>query len=116
MRARGETFATSYDSFRRLDAEILGISSDSVKTHREFSVAFGLPFPLLSDEDNHVRRLYGVAATFGLIPGRVTYIVDREGFIRHMYSSQRAPERHTAEALSALSKIVGRARTGDDAS
>ena len=102
------TFATSYDSFRRLDAEILGVSSDSVETHRDFASKFKLPFPLLSDSENRVRRLYRVAATFGLIPGRVSYIVDREGFIRHMYSSQRAPERHTREALNALSRIVSR--------
>ena len=102
------TFASSYGSFRSLDAEILGVSSDTVETHRDFADRFRLPFPLLSDRENRVRRLYRVSATFGLIPGRVTYIVDREGFIRHMYSSQRASERHTREALNALARIVGR--------
>jgi thioredoxin-dependent peroxiredoxin len=81
------------------------ISSDSVKSHRSFAERYSLPFTLLSDEGGRVRRLYGVANTFGLFPGRVTYVIDREGIVRHIFSSQVGVERHVEEALKVLQHI-----------
>jgi thioredoxin-dependent peroxiredoxin len=95
-------FRDHYEAFRAIDAEVIGISSDSVESHREFAARHELPFTLLSDERGHVRRLYGVANTFGLFPGRVTYVVDRDGVIRHIFSSQIGVERHVEEALRVL--------------
>jgi peroxiredoxin Q/BCP len=98
-------FRDDYGQFGALDAEVLGISSDSVKSHKSFAENNGLPFSLLSDEGGKVRRLYGVPNTLGLLPGRVTYVIDREGVVRHVFSSQSAVRRHVEEALGALADI-----------
>jgi peroxiredoxin Q/BCP len=98
-------FRDSFEEFRKLDAEVIGISSDSVESHRSFVEKHSLPFTLLSDEGGKVRKLYGVPNTFGLFPGRVTYVLDREGIIRRIFSSQISVEKHVEEALKALESI-----------
>jgi peroxiredoxin Q/BCP len=98
-------FRDSFEEFRRLDAEVIGISSDSVESHRSFAKKHDLPFTLLSDERGKVRRLYGVPNTLGLFPGRVTYVIDEEGMVRHIFSSQLGMEKHVEEALKALRSI-----------
>jgi thioredoxin-dependent peroxiredoxin len=95
-------FRERYEDFREINAEVIGISSDSVESHRSFATRHGLPFTLLSDEGGKVRKLYGASSTFGLIPGRVTYVLDEEGVIRHIFSSQLGVEKHVEEALEAL--------------
>jgi peroxiredoxin Q/BCP len=85
--------------------EVIGISSDSVESHKSFAAKYDLPFTLLSDEGGWVRRLYGVPNTFGLFPGRVTYIIDEESVVRHVFSSQLGVEKHVEEALQALQII-----------
>jgi len=98
-------FRDSFEEFRRLDAEVIGISSDSVESHRNFAKNHDLPFTLLSDGEGKVRRLYGVPNTLGLFPGRVTYVIDEEGVVRHIFSSQLGMEKHVEEALKALRSI-----------
>ena len=98
-------FRDRFEEFSKLDAEVIGISSDSVKSHRHFAAKHGLPFTLLSDEEGKVRRLYGVPKTLGLFPGRVTYVIDREGIVRHVFSSQVGVEKHVEEALEALHAV-----------
>jgi peroxiredoxin Q/BCP len=95
-------FRDSYDVFTNLGAEVLGVSSQSVESHKSFATHHGLPFVLLSDEKNEVRKLYGVPATMGIIPGRVTFIIDKKGIVRHIFSSQYQPEKHIEEALRIL--------------
>jgi peroxiredoxin Q/BCP len=98
-------FRDSFEDFRKLDAEVIGISSDSVKSHRSFANKHDLPFTLLSDEGGKIRRLYGVPNTLGLFPGRVTYLIDRGGVVRHVFSSQLGFVNHVEEALQALRSI-----------
>jgi len=98
-------FRDEFESFRQLDAEIIGISSDSVESHRNFAARHDLPFTLLSDERGKVRKLYGASNTFGLFPGRVTYVIDEEGIVRHIFSSQLGVEKHVEQALEALPSI-----------
>jgi len=98
-------FRDDYGQFGALDAEVLGISSDSVASHSSFAENNDLPFALLSDEGGEVRQLYGVPNTLGIMPGRVTYVIDREGVVRHIFSSQLAVTRHVEEALKALEDI-----------
>ncbi len=98
-------FRDEYKKFAKLDAEVIGVSSDSVESHRSFTEKHDLPFTLLSDEGGKVRRLYGVPNTFGVFPGRVTYVIDEAGVIKHMFSSQIAAVQHVAEALKALTSI-----------
>ena len=95
-------FRERYEDFRELHAEVIGISSDSVELHRSFAAEHELPFTLLSDEGGKVRKHYGASSTFGLFPGRVTYVLDEEGVVRHIFSSQLGVEKHVEEALEAL--------------
>jgi peroxiredoxin Q/BCP len=89
----------------KLEAEVIGISSDSVRSHQWFIEKHGLPFVLLSDEGGEVRKLYGVPNTLGLFPGRVTYVIDQEGVVRHVFSSQLSVTRHVEQVLRILEAI-----------
>jgi len=99
-------FRDMYNVFTRLDAEVLGVSSDTLESHRSFASHHGLPFLLLSDEKGKVRGLYSVPSTMGIIPGRVTYIIDKKGVVRHIFSSQFQPEKHIEEALKILEDLA----------
>jgi peroxiredoxin Q/BCP len=100
-------FRDDHEEFGKLDAEVVGVSSDSADSHRSFASKHDLPFTLLSDEGGKVRTLYGVPSTLGLFPGRVTYVIDEEGVVRHVFSSQIGVEKHVQEALDALQAING---------
>ena len=95
-------FRDDFEKFQVTGAQILGISDDSTHSHEKFASKYRLPFTLLSDKDGRVRKLYGVKKTFGVIPGRVTFVIDRQGIVRHVFSSQSSPARHVEEALMAL--------------
>jgi len=98
-------FRDSYEVFKEAGAEVIGISSDSAESHQQFASRHKLPFILLSDAHGTVRKLYGVPATLGLLPGRVTYIIDRQGIVRHIFSAQFAPGKHVSEALKILQAL-----------
>jgi peroxiredoxin Q/BCP len=99
------SFRDGYERFEKLEAEVIGVSSDSVRSHQRFAHRHALPFVLLSDEGGEVRKLYGVPNTLGLFPGRVTYVIDDEGVVRHVFSSQLGVTKHVEEALAALGSI-----------
>jgi peroxiredoxin Q/BCP len=99
------SFRDDYEQFEKLEAEVIGISSDSVRSHERFVEKHGLPFGLLSDEGGEVRKIYGVPNTLGLFPGRVTYVIDEEGVVRHVFSSRIGVTRHVEQALKALEAI-----------
>lgn len=98
-------FRDSYDAFREQGAEIVGISSDSLEEHRHFAERFHLPFRLVSDADHLARNLYGVPATMGLVPGRVTYVVDTNQTIRYVYSSQFMILSHVDHAFEVCQQL-----------
>jgi thioredoxin-dependent peroxiredoxin len=108
------SFRDGYEQFEMLEAEVIGISSDSIKSHKRFVEKHGLPFVLLSDEGGEVRKLYGVPNTLGLFPRRVTYVIDEEGVVRHVFSSQLQAARHVEEALEALGSIGSENRPYSD--
>jgi len=97
-------FRDTYKVFKDAGAEVIGVSSDSVESHRQFAKEHQLPFSLMSDADGMVRKRYGVPTAFGL-PGRVTYIIDRQGTVRHIFFSQFTSKRHVDEALETLQSI-----------
>ncbi len=99
------SFRDSYEELANLGAEVLGVSGQSVESHKSFATHYGLPFILLSDEDNKVRKLYGVPSSMGILPGRVTYIIDKQGVVRHIFSSQTQTQRHVEEAKSTLKEL-----------
>jgi thioredoxin-dependent peroxiredoxin len=96
------TFRDSYSDFQAAGAEVIGISGDSVDSHQKFASKHNLPYTLVSDANNQVRKAYGVPATLGLLPGRVTYVIDKAGIVRHVFNSQFNPTQHVAEALRVL--------------
>ncbi|MGO9470530.1 MAG: peroxiredoxin [Isosphaeraceae bacterium] len=103
------SFRDSHAAFRDAGALVIGISSDSGESHQQFAERFRSPFLLLSDHDGSVRARYGVAKTLGILPGRVTFVIDRHGIIRFVFSSQFQPAQHVARALRVLKDLRGTA-------
>jgi thioredoxin-dependent peroxiredoxin len=99
------SFRDNYEVLTNLGAEVIGISAQSVESHKSFATHHGLPFILLSDRNNKVRQLYGVPSTMGLLPGRVTYIIDKSGIVRHIFSSQTKAQKHVEEANRVLKEL-----------
>jgi len=99
-------FRDQYEEFQDLGAEVIGISSDSVTSHREFAAQYNLPFVLLADENKSLRKLFGVPSNFlGLWPGRVTYVVDKKGIVRLVFDSMNA-ESHFSKVVEAVKSLV----------
>jgi peroxiredoxin Q/BCP len=102
------SFRDAYEDFKDAGAEVVGISSDSAEKHRAFADKHRLPFTLVADEGGKVRKSYGVPSTFGLLPGRVTYVIDGQGLVQHVFNSQLNAARHVREALEAIKKSAAR--------
>ena len=101
--AQACSFRDQYDVFTEAGAVIIGISGQSVESHKEFAQKYRLGFTLLSDEGNKVRKLFGVPANlFGLLPGRVTYVTDKSGKVVYIFNSQMQAAKHVDEALKIL--------------
>jgi thioredoxin-dependent peroxiredoxin len=98
-------FRDSFEAFTDAGAEVIGVSSDSVDRHAAFAGKHNLPFTLLSDKGGQVRKLYGVPATLGLLPGRVTYVIDREGTVRHSFNSMTNIGQHISDALRIVREL-----------
>jgi peroxiredoxin Q/BCP len=98
-------FRDSYEVFAEAGAEVIGVSSDSADKHAAFAGHHNLPFTLLSDEGGRVRKSYGVPAVLGLIPGRVTYVIDRTGTVRHVFKSMTNIGQHVNDALDMVKKL-----------
>ncbi|GAA0565316.1 peroxiredoxin [Chitinophaga japonensis] len=98
------SFRDAYAQFQEHGARVIGISSDGVESHRQFAEHHQLPFTLLADTAKAVRALFGVPKTF-MLPGRVTYVVDKQGVVVHRFNSMRDAEKHVTEALVGLEKM-----------
>jgi peroxiredoxin Q/BCP len=98
------SFRDSYESFTDAGAEVIGVSSDSVASHEKFAGRHGLPFTLLSDSSKTVRTQYG-AKSLGVIPGRITFVIDQEGVIRHAFSSMINIGGHVDDALAVVKQL-----------
>lgn len=96
------SFRDSYEQFVEAGAEVVGVSGDSAQSHQAFAEQHRLSFPLISDSDGALRKAFGVPTTLGLFPGRVTYVIDKEGFVRLIFSAQFASDEHVQQALKAL--------------
>jgi peroxiredoxin Q/BCP len=96
------TFRDQYQDFEDAGAAVIGVSSDSPESHKKFAAKHRLPFTLLADRGGKVRTLYGVPATLGLLPGRVTFVIDGGGVVRRVFNSQLDATRHVEEALAEL--------------
>ncbi len=79
------SFRDAYEDFVQAGAVVMGVSSDPVDSHQAFASCHRLPFLLLSDADSSLRKAFGVPKTLGLLPGRVTYVIDKQGVVRHVF-------------------------------
>jgi peroxiredoxin Q/BCP len=99
------SFRDAYQDFTDAGAIVVGVSSDDAASHRAFADHHRLPFTLLADTDGALRKAMGVPRTLGLLPGRVTYVVDRGGIIRHVFNSQLQVGQHITEALAVVRRL-----------
>ncbi len=97
-------FKDSYEEFTDLGAEVVGISADSEKSHRDFALKYDLPFILLADTQKKVKRLFKVENSLMVLPGRETYVVDNEGTVVMVFNSVNAAE-HMRRALRAIKAL-----------
>ena len=98
-------FRDKYELFKILGAVVWGVSNDNEASHRRFAEKNKLPFPLLCDEANVLRKQFGVPKVLGLLEGRVTYIIDSKGIIRHVFNDLLNGPQHVTEALTVLEGI-----------
>jgi peroxiredoxin Q/BCP len=104
--AQACSFRDQYEVFKEADALIIGISGQSVESHKEFAEKHRLTFTLLSDEGNKIRKQFGVPTNLlGFLPGRVTYIADKTGKVIYLFNSQMQSTKHVDEALRILKNM-----------
>jgi len=101
--AEAIAFKESWNRIRELGADIIGVSSDSVESHKKFKSSCELPFTLITDQDSKIRRLYGVTGL--LMPPRVTFIIDNDAIIKNVYSSQMMARNHVRIAIEVLESM-----------
>ena len=99
-------FRDSYEKFTAAGAEVVGVSSDTAASHARFAEKHRLPFPIVADTDRRLRKLFGVPNPLGLIPGRVTYVIDADGVVRHVFNNLLDGPAHAREAMAALQRLV----------
>lgn len=100
------SFRDSFQDFVDLGCEVIGISTDSVDSHKMFSTKYNLNFKILSDVDDEVREKFGVPKSlFGIIKGRVTYIIDKKGNVAWNFNSQLNAEGHISKSIEVLKKL-----------
>ncbi|MGY8967765.1 MAG: peroxiredoxin [Flavobacteriales bacterium] len=96
------SFRDHYEEFLELGAEVIGISSDGVKSHQKFATRHKLPFVLLSDSKKKVQRLFKLPKIlFGLFTKRITFVIDKDGLVSYVHSSLM-PDTHIKKALQQL--------------
>ena len=95
-------FRDAYDEFRKLGAEVVGVSDDTAMAHTQFAADYQLPYSLVTDPGGLARERFGTGKTLGIMPGRATYLIDNKGVVRHVFSARFQPGRHVDEALSAI--------------
>ena len=98
-------FRDAFADFASAGTAVIGISGDSLERHRAFAAQRKLPYLLISDADGAIRRVFGVPKTLGLFPGRVTYVIDKVGVIRHVFSAQFGASQHVKEALQVVERL-----------
>lgn len=100
------SFRDNYEVFKQAGAEVIGVSSDSESSHQKFSSKYKLPFVLLSDARGALRKQYGVPTSLGILPGRVTYVIDKQGVVRYIFNDMFNAKRHIDEALKVVREIA----------
>src|SRR5690606_6970381 len=103
--AQACSFRDNYDTIKRFDAVIVGVSGDSAESHVSFREQHGLGFPLISDPDRTLAELYDVKTSVPKLRPRVTYVIDKQGVIRAAFRHDIAIGRHLSDTLDALEAL-----------
>ncbi|HEY5313945.1 MAG TPA: peroxiredoxin [Pirellulales bacterium] len=103
------TFRDAYQHFVEAGAAVIGVSGCSADRQRRFAAERRLPFLLVRDADGSLQQAFGVGKLLGIFPGRVTFVIDREGTIRHVSRSLFQAGRHVSEALAVVRELVAAA-------
>lgn len=94
------SFRDASGDFLEAGAVVVGISSDDTQSHQRFAAQHGLAYPLLADVGGALRKKVGVPRSMlGLVDGRVTYVLDSKGVVRHVFDSMLGVNKHVEEAL-----------------
>jgi thioredoxin-dependent peroxiredoxin len=99
-------FRDAYEDFAKQGAVVIGVSADSLDRHRAFAAKRALPFLLLSDSDGSLRKGYRVSKTLGVVPSRVTFVIDKQGVVRHVFSALFSGPEHVTEALRMVRQLA----------
>lgn len=99
-------FRDAYEAFQAVGAEVVGVSSDSPASHLAFAAKHRLPFPIISDPDRALRKLFGVPNPLGFLPGRVTFVIDKQGVVRLAFSALLVSDDHVKKALATVAELA----------
>ena len=102
------SFRDAYEDFKAAGADVIGVSADDGASHEAFKAKHRLPFTLLSDPGGAAAKAFGVKKTFGVIAGRVTFVIDRAGVIRHKFDSLVRVHKHVEDALEVVKQLEAR--------
>ena len=98
-------FRDAYADFVAAGAVVIGVSVNSLESHRRFADERRLPFLLISDQDRALEKAFGVPRLLGFLPGRTTYVIDKEGVVRHVFTAHLSADRHIDEALRVVREL-----------
>lgn len=107
--AQACSFRDAYEDFAKDGAVVIGVSGDSLERHREFAKSKQLPFLLVSDADGSLREKFGVPNMLGLVPRRVTFVIDRDGVIRHVFEAMFSSTPHIEGARKVVRELAAEA-------
>lgn len=99
------TFRDHYEDFLGAGAEVIGVSRDDAASHAKFKAQHRLPFTLLTDPGGKVADAWGVKGPLGT-PGRITFVFDKDGILRHKFDSVIRFGKHVEEALEVVKKLA----------
>lgn len=98
-------FRDTYQEFRKVDAEVIGISQDPPQSHASFCDTYKLPFRLLTDTGQQIREQYGAGSVLGELGSRVTYVIDKQGIVRSIYRSALRAKKHVHASLEVAATL-----------
>jgi len=104
-------FRDAYEDFVQEGAVVIGVSSDSNERHQSFAAAHRLPYVLVADVDGSLRRMFGVRNSLMILPGRVTFVIDRDGIVRHVFNALWQGRQHMKEALRIVRELNASGRS-----
>ena len=99
------SFRDNITPIRKMGAEVIGVSLDSITSHEKFTTKYGLPFPLISDKEKQIAKAFGVLKETGTSTNRITFIIDKQGKIAKVFPKVDV-SKHTDEVVAALKQLV----------